>query len=116
MRSVGRINRYKRTAGLEISFIIDRFEALLQQRLDNAIQVGLRIGEEGGVFVVVRINNEGLGRWNEPEINRVAQCRLEQRLNCRDNLHGSAMAEAPVVRANGHYQAVAQVGNVGAKA
>src|SRR5882724_6324386 len=72
--NLGAIGASTAPAGLEISFIIDRFEAFLQQRLDNAIQVGLRVGEERGVFVVVRINNEGLGPGDEPEINRVVQC------------------------------------------
>src|SRR5437016_9412337 len=65
-------------SGLETSFIFDRLESLLDQGLDNAIQVRLRVGEEPRIFVVVSINNERLRRRDEPEINPVTQCSLKE--------------------------------------
>src|SRR5436190_3849215 len=74
----GRNRRVHFPSGLETSFIFDRLESLLDQGLDNAIQVRLRVGEERRIFVVVSINNERLGRRDEPEINPVTQCSLKE--------------------------------------
>src|SRR5262245_56874585 len=57
---------------LETSFVIDRLELLAKERFDNAIQVGLRVGEKRDVFVMVCVNDEGFRFGNEPKINRVA--------------------------------------------
>jgi hypothetical protein len=46
-----------------------RVKTLLEQGLENAVQVGLRVGEERRVFVVVRVNDKGLRCGDEPEID-----------------------------------------------
>ena len=73
-----RNRRVRLPTGLETSFVLDCLEASLDQKRDKAIQVRLRVGEERRIFIVVSINNEGLGSRDEPEINPVAQCSLKE--------------------------------------
>ena len=75
-----------------MSFIVHLLESLPEQGLGNAVQVGLRVGKERGVFVVVRVNNEGLGRRDEAL--REARWLQESVVYREDAFMGRILAEA----------------------
>src|SRR5437667_12447313 len=68
-RKLTRVRASTAQAGLEMSFLVHLLESLPDQGLGNAVQVGLRVGKERGVFVVVRVDDERLRCGDEPEID-----------------------------------------------